>query len=347
MHAVRTNSDVVYSSDGLEADMVGGGALSDGELAPVPSPPGISEELVGGVHYYVDVPNSEDTAYEAGDHDVPLEPGLDEHLQEEGEAGDISTFLALPEIIPTRERRRQQSLLDFTKSKILTSRTYTKACERLLAQKVATQAEAKRKAELREATKETRRREKEEHQLQVAARKAARNAKQQEKSRELAERRARGLASRDAGARPTRGSPLRSLDAAAHAGTTPTLPPAHFADLDSFRAVAAPNHTASPTSSALPAFQAPGVPEIHWPQASSQPSPPFWNNPILGMPHMFHHPLLSHHNGNSPWAPQISMPGDVRGAPNFQGGRLLAEDVATSGSHRDGLGTWQGTYSGR
>ena len=342
MHAARTDSDAVYTSDGVDAETAAGGALSDGKLALAPSHPGISEEL-GGVHYYVDVPNSEDTAYEAGDHDVPLEPGLEEHLQEEGEAGDISTFLALPEIIPARECRRQQPLLDFTKSKILTSRTYTEACERLLAQKVATQAEAKRKAELREVMKETRRREKEKHQMQVAARKAARNAKQEQKSRELAERRASG----DAGACPTRGSPLQSPDTAAHTGTTPALPPPCVAELGSFRAASAPNRTAPPTSSALPAFQAPGVPKIHWPQASFQPSPPFWNNPMFGMPHMFHHPLLSHHNGNSPWAPQISMPGNIRGAPNFQGRRLLAEDVATSGSHRDGLETWQCTYSGR
>ena len=345
MHAASGDSDGISSStsDGLEADSARWGALSDVELAPTPSPPGISEDLVGGVHYYVDVPNSEDTAYEACDKDALLQPGLEEHLQEEGEVGDISTFLALPEIIPARQRRRQQPLLDFTKSKILTSRTYTEACECLLAQKVATQAEAKRKAELREATKETRWREKDEHQLQVAARKEARNVKQEEKSYQLAERKAlRGLASRDAEARPMRGSPLRSPNAAAHASSAAALPPPHFAELDSFPAAAAPNRTAPPASSALPDFQTLGVPEIHWTQASSQPSPPFWNNPMLGMPHMFHHPLLSHHNGNSPWAPQISMPGtgDVRGAPNFQGGQLLAEDMATSGSHRDGLGTW-------
>ena len=39
--------------------------------------------------------------------------------------------------------------------------TYTETCEGVLAQKEATQAEAKRKAELQEATKETRRKEKE------------------------------------------------------------------------------------------------------------------------------------------------------------------------------------------
>ena len=39
MHAVHIDSDVVYSSDGVEADTTGGGALSDGEFALAPSPP--------------------------------------------------------------------------------------------------------------------------------------------------------------------------------------------------------------------------------------------------------------------------------------------------------------------
>ena len=117
--------------------------------------PPLGEVMHTGVHYYVDVPNSEENAYQACDKNVEIDPGFHEHVQEECEAGDISTFLALSKIIPARQRRRQQPLLDFTKSRILTSRTYTKSCERVLAQKEATQAEAKRKADLREATKET------------------------------------------------------------------------------------------------------------------------------------------------------------------------------------------------
>ena len=38
--------------------------------------------------------------------------------------------------------------------------------------------------------------------------------------------------------------------------------------------------------------------------------------------------------------------GDVRVGPTFQGVRLLAKDLATSGSHKHGEGTWQGTYIG-
>ena len=151
MHAAHAHCDAECSNSGAEDDCAGRGVASDADLPPAaPSAPSFGE-VHTGVHYYVSVPHSEDVAYEACDTDAPLEPGIDSHLQEEGERGDISTFLVLPEIIPTRQRRRQQALLDFTKSKILTSRTYTEACERLLAQKEATQAEAKRKAEIREA----------------------------------------------------------------------------------------------------------------------------------------------------------------------------------------------------
>ena len=94
---------------------------------------------------------------------MQIDPGFQQHLQEESKAGDISRFLALCEIIPARQRRRQQPLLDFTKSKILTSHMYTETYERVLAQKEVTQAKAKRKAKLRETTKEIQRKEKEEH----------------------------------------------------------------------------------------------------------------------------------------------------------------------------------------
>ena len=71
-------------------------------------------------------------------------------------------FLALSEIIPTKKCKRQQPLLDFTKSKILTSCAYSEGCERVLAQREATQNEAKQKVAEREANKEIRRKEKEE-----------------------------------------------------------------------------------------------------------------------------------------------------------------------------------------
>ena len=95
------------------------------------------------VHYYVDVPNSEESAYAACNRNIQIDPEFQHHLQEESETGDISRFFALHEIISARQCRRQQPLLDFTKSKILTFHTYTETCERVLAQKEATQAEAK------------------------------------------------------------------------------------------------------------------------------------------------------------------------------------------------------------
>ena len=299
-----------------------------------------------GVHYYVDVRNSDDSAHPPGDKNEEIDPGCHEHLQETCEPGDISTFLALPEIILARQRRRPQPLLDFTKSKILTSCTYTELCERLLAQKEATLAEAKRKANLREATKKTRRREKAEHELEVRARKEARSAKREERLREEAEKRLRGTGQcrQSSGVPLTPESPPRSPQVDGD-----QFPPRTIVGISACGASQTPNPTLAPDSCAHPAFRAPPLPQIPWPQDSFQPPPPFWNNPLLGMPHMFHHPLLSHHNGNSHWVPQLSMPGagDVKAAPNFQGVQLLADDVATSRSHRHGVGTWQGTHSGR
>ena len=139
---------------------------------------------------------------------------------------------------------------------------------------------------------------------------------------------------------PTSGAPPESPHIAAA-----LFPPLAVGACGTFEV---PNPTGPPASSVLSAFRAPPLPQIPWAQEPSQPSPSFWNNPVLGMPHMFQHPLLSHHNSNS-WIPQLSMPGagDVRAAPNFQGARLLADEVATFGSDRHGVGTWQGTHSGR
>ena len=294
------------------------------------------------VHYYVDVRNSDDSTHE----NVEIDRECHEHLQESCEPRDISTFLALPEIIPARQRRRPQPLLDFTKSKILTSRSYTESCEHVLAQKEATVAKAKRKADLQEATKETRRQEKAEHELEVRARKKARSAKREERLREEAEKRLSGTGRRrqTTGAPPAPRSPPRSPQVQGS-----DFPPRAITSISACGAPATQNPTEAPDSCAHPAFPAPPLPQIPWLHDSSQPPTPFWNNPLLGMPHMFHHPLLSHLNGNSSWVPQLSMPGagDVRPALNFQGVRFLGDDVATTGSHRHGVRTWQGTHSGR
>ena len=105
------------------------------------------------LHYYVDVPNAEESTYDACDRSVGIDLGIHAQLREENEH-NISTFLALPELIPARKRKKQQLLLDFTKSKIVTSQAYTEGCERLLAQREAYQEQARRKAADKEATKE-------------------------------------------------------------------------------------------------------------------------------------------------------------------------------------------------
>ena len=48
------------------------------------------------LHYYVDVPNVEESTYDACDRSVGIDPGFHVQLREENEH-DISTFLALPE----------------------------------------------------------------------------------------------------------------------------------------------------------------------------------------------------------------------------------------------------------
>ena len=121
------------------------------------------------LHYYIDVLNVEESMYEACKRNVGINTAFHAQLQQENEH-DISTFFALPEIIPARKRKQKQPLLDFTRSKILTSQAYTEGCEHLLAQQEKHQAQARRKAAEKEATKEARRKEKEEKDLQVRAR---------------------------------------------------------------------------------------------------------------------------------------------------------------------------------
>ena len=213
MHAAqRQLSDGESSSEAADLNPACRRLHDDEEafVGAVDAPP--LGEVQTSMHYYVDVRNSDDSTHLPGHENVEIDLGCHEHLQESCESQDISTFLALPEIIPARQRRRPQLLLDFTKSKILTSRTYTESCERLLAQKEAIVSEAKRKADLRKATKETRRREKAEHELKVRACKEARSAKRDERLQEEAEKRLRstGRYKRSSGAPPTPGSPPRS-----------------------------------------------------------------------------------------------------------------------------------------
>jgi hypothetical protein len=90
---------------------------------------------------------------------------------------EFSEFLAFPELIPAKKRSMQQPLLDYTQSRILTSREYISRMEQVLAQKEATAAAAKRKKDEKEANKEQRKIEKEHLQKQKEDRAEVRAAK--------------------------------------------------------------------------------------------------------------------------------------------------------------------------
>ena len=138
-------------------------------------------------HFYVDVPCTDESTVDVEDRHVPIDPAFHAHLQEQ-EEGNISHFLALPEVIPMTKRKRAQPFMDFTKSRILTSADYTQRCEDVLAQRLAHEIEAKQKAQLKEANRETRLREKEEHARGVRERAIAREAQQLERQRLESER---------------------------------------------------------------------------------------------------------------------------------------------------------------
>ena len=95
-------------------------------------------------------------------------------------------------MIPATKRKRAQPFMDFTKSRILTSTEYIQRCENVLAQRLAHEAEAKRKAEAKEANRETRLREKEDRQRGVRERAIAREAQRLERQQLEAERRRGG-----------------------------------------------------------------------------------------------------------------------------------------------------------
>ena len=72
-----------------------------------------TEDLHGNVissnhlHYYVHFLNGDESTYLREDRNVEIDQQFHHQLQEREQAGDISTFLALPEIIPARQCRRQ------------------------------------------------------------------------------------------------------------------------------------------------------------------------------------------------------------------------------------------------
>jgi hypothetical protein len=155
-------------------------------------------------HFYVDVPNPEESNYDANDQYVAIDPAFRAQLQT-GNEGDISEFLAFPELIPAKKRKRQQPLPDYTHSRILTSREYITGLEQVLAQKEAAAAAARRKKEEKDATKEQKKMDKEQLQKQKedrakerATRKTAKDLERLEKvaAAELRGHRRRGAAAR-------------------------------------------------------------------------------------------------------------------------------------------------------
>ena len=142
--------------------------------------------------------------------------------------------------------------MDFTKSKILTSAAYSQRCKDILTQRLAHEAEAKRKAAFKEANRETRLREKDERQRGVREHAIAREAQRQERQRLELERRPTGWCGgrRHAGAASVEALPTTPL-------SPPTLPPNPF-----------------------------GAPQIWQPQHASLNPPGYFYNPLL-LPHLF------------------------------------------------------------
>lgn len=140
--------------------------------------------------YYVNVADVNESTHELEDTVVNIDLEFQQTLEEQQRDQSFSSFLALPEVIQATKRRRQQPLLDFTKSKILTSEEYVSACEQLLQKRQENEEGAKRRAAEREANKEARRIEKEQRIAAVNERKAQRQAKRMEKERLQAEKRA-------------------------------------------------------------------------------------------------------------------------------------------------------------
>ena len=124
------------SVDGAPAGDSGASSSEDHDACT----PSLPSQAVGGTgpsdrrlpsrltHFFVDVQHAEDSTYEIEERHVPIDPTFHAHLQDHQE-DNISNFLALPKVIPAMKRKQTQPLLDFSKSKILTSLAYKEACE--------------------------------------------------------------------------------------------------------------------------------------------------------------------------------------------------------------------------
>ena len=131
--------DVGFASIGAESDSVHGNPQT--EIESEHDETNVEVQLCSPghdrnnrlLHFYMDVPNAHESTYDVCDRSVGIDPGFHTQLREDDDH-DINSFFALPELIPARKRKRQQPLLDFTRSKILTSQAYTEGCQRLFAQ---------------------------------------------------------------------------------------------------------------------------------------------------------------------------------------------------------------------
>ena len=161
----------------------------------------VSEMPNRRLHYYVNMLDQDDSTYELGERNVPIDLEFEAHLQHEQKTGDMSNFLALLEMIPATKQKHSQPLLDFTKLKILTSRAYTEGCEHILAKREVPKRETQCKVAEPEATKEYHCKEKENYVEAVRGRREAHAAKVQHEQ-DIEERRATWSCRRWGGASP-------------------------------------------------------------------------------------------------------------------------------------------------
>ena len=95
-------------------------------------------------HFYVDVQNPGESNYSIEEQHIAIDPKFLAQVQTSND-NNINQFLSLPELIPAKKRKRQQPLLDFTQSIILTSADYSKRLEEILAKKKTTATAVKKK----------------------------------------------------------------------------------------------------------------------------------------------------------------------------------------------------------
>ena len=233
----------------------------------------------------------------------------------------------------------------------------------MMAQREATQTEAKRKAAKREANKETRRKEKEELAEQVRIRKEERAAKKLQREQAEVERQVRCGGRRVGVGTGARGEPVVTggedgayvaVDGGGAEGAsdfvaapsayrrqrTSTSPPRDTNEVFAMLRPLSPTHVMQMHPSSQAMVSSAWAPQFHGSSSS-----PFLFNPVMAMQQMLPHPTGFTYNGNPASLPQVGMTAgsDVRPTAEFTGGRFLAPDRASSAPQRHGMTTWQGS----